>query len=343
MPRTLPIALAALSFLVTTTLLRRVLPPPERFEGGEKLEYLRAHPGEYTALILGSSGIFRGLDPKVLDPEVQRVEPTFRSFNLGARWLRGYEADFLLRAAVEAAGDGLRWVILEPQDWAPNERKRFLETERSRNWHDWRQTRAAIGVSLAMDAPVALRWHWAWFHLRTYLYRLANYGELARLRRAVLGSGPAPYMSAEQIRAGAGYLSIEDSYDEDWRQRNAVFLAGLDEYRRAVAELRAGAPRSLAPAELALQREQRDWLEARGLEVIYVAPPFANARTFGAAFAAAGVLPNYIGFLDPDAYPDLYAVDARLDQEHLKAEAAAVLSQRCGERIARILEEGRAR
>lgn len=343
MLRILSTALALVCFLVTAGLLRRALPAPEKHEGAEKLEFLRAHPGEYTALILGSSGMFRGLDPRVLDAEVQRVEPEFRSFNLGVRWLRGYEADFLLRAAVEAAGDRLRWVILEPQDWAPNERKRFMETERSRDWHDWRRTRAAVGVSLAMDAPVSVRWRWTWFHLRAYLRRLANYGEGARLRRAVLGPAPEPYMSPEQIAAGAGYLSIEDSYEEDWRTRHAIFLARLDEYRGSVARLRTGPVTPIAPAELALQREQREWLEARGLEVIYVTPPFARARTFGRALAAAGEAPNYITFLDPDAHPDLYAVEARLDQEHLTAEAAAVLSRRCGERIAQMLREGGAR
>jgi len=339
MVRFVSIVLALLSFLSVSWGIRGLVAPAEQYEGAEKLAYWRDHHDEYTALIVGSSALYRGLDPRVVDAWVQRVEPDFKSFNLAARSMRGFEADALLRQAVEIAGDGLRWVILEPQSWTPLIEDRSEDTHRTRDWHDARSTLGNLRVVMNMNMPAGERFELAAFHARLFCYRLSNYGEIERIGETLFGSEAEPYMTAEQIAHASGYLSIERSLGRRWHRRNRAFLDEIDDYRQAMRILERGRVKHLCDAAVELHRRQREWLEARGIEVIYVMPPFASDKAFARGLAKEGEMPRFVDFLDPDRHPDLYDVDARLDADHLKHDAARLFSRRTGNQISAMLAD----
>lgn len=335
--RILLTVLAVASFFATAAIVRSALPPPDEFEGADKLAFLREHPDRYNALIIGSSAVFRGLDPNVIDPLVQRTEPSFESFNLAARGMRAYESDALLREALDICGDSIRWVLVEVQGWTPQVETSAVDTQRDLDWHGIAHTRMVLAASRDPYYPEEERAEWTEYHAKRFFYRLGNYGESERLWIALGGDEYTPYVTAEQLERGHGYVSIEESLGKWWTARNEKFLENVPAYEKSVAALEKGTRSTMPDSAVALHVAQTEYLEERGLEVIHVMPPFARGGLFIEYFEEEGLTPKLLNFLQPKVYPQLYEVDARLDKQHLKEEAAAELSRLAGEQLAELL------
>ncbi|MEZ5977805.1 MAG: hypothetical protein R3F34_06260 [Planctomycetota bacterium] len=333
-------ALGVAAFALTAGAIRAALPAPDLFEGAQKLEYLRAHPDDVTALIVGTSSLFQGLDPNVLDPIVQETVPDFRSFNLGARSMKAFESDKLLREALDALDGRVKWVVLEAQHLSPVVESQYRGTLRNGDWHDLRQTWAVLRI--AIEGTRAGR-HWSWWipmHVETMVSRYGNVGESERLLAALTGREPLREMTTEEIERGRGYISIEDDMGEAWRARRERFLdEKLPVYQERVERLREGHTVVFLDSQLDVYREQRAFLASRGVTVLYVMPPYDMTDRFAKQLAERGEMPNLLDYADPDLYPELYAVEARLDQGHLTREAAVRWSERVGRDLAELLRE----
>ncbi|MEZ5980565.1 MAG: hypothetical protein R3F34_20465 [Planctomycetota bacterium] len=334
------VLLALATYLAITSAVRAVLPPTEESETHDKLAYLADHRDDFTALILGSSAMFRGLDPRVVDPIVREHVPDFRSFNLGVRGLRGYEGDRLLREAVATMGPQLRYLVLEPNDWSPVVNPWMRGTRRDRDWHDLLQGSRVIAASLDPAYDAGVRETWLPYHVESFFHRLGNYGERDRLWELVRGVTPEPYVTEEQLDRGRGYVSIEESLGERWRDRVDLFLFDTAQYEADVRSLASGEVVPLAPTALHYHRAQLAWCEAHGLEVVHVVPPFASGARFVAPLVEGGDAPRLAAFNDPVRFPRFYAIEARIDEEHLQAGPAKEFSRLAAERIADLLSEG---
>lgn len=329
--------LAVASFCAVAACVRSVLPPPVDFAAGDKLTYLREHPDRYSALIVGSSAMFRGFDPTVIDPIVQAAVPGFESFNLGARGMRGYESDAVLREALDICGDSIRWVLVEAQSWTPLVDKLAVDTARDKDWHDLLHTRMVLDTLRDPYYPEDERSRWSWYHKTRFLHRVTNFGDGRRLSIA-LGLVPSqPYVSRAQLERSHGYVSIEESLGEAWAPLNEEFLADVAAFEKDVAVLIDVPRRDLAERAVVRHLEQAEFLRSSGVTVVHVMPPFARGGLFVRYLDEQGHTPLLLDFLDPARYPELYEVDARLDLQHLKAEGAAELSRLAGERLAEML------
>ncbi len=340
--RVLLCALFAVAFFATAGLLRPHVQADHETEPADKLEFLDQHAADYNALLVGASGVFRGLDPGAFDPAVQAIEPTFESFNLGARGMLAYESDALLRAAIERierGGGRVRWVVIEPKNWDPALSADDVLRTRTRTWHDAAQTRTAVLVSLNKLLTGRERYApaWAGRHIQAFAQRLANYGSARRILRPLLDEQRRPYVTPEALEASDGYVSIEASNAEKAAIRRFKFMAALPAYEAELDEFAESPPEPLVAAELRAHRRQREWLEAKGIQPIYLVPPYGTHGRAGATLHAAGEAPLFADFARPQAYPELYAPEARLDQEHLNAEAAELFSRLAGEAVADLL------
>ena len=331
--------LFAVAFLATAGWLRPLDGGDHETELLDKLDHLEAHATRYNALVVGASGIFRGIDPLVFDERVQRVAPEFRSFNLGARFMLAYESDAQLREAVtaiEAGGGRLRWVLLEPKDWDPRLSHDDVLRVRTRAWHDLRLTAAALHISaLELFNNKNLKaLDWATHHVQSFSQRVGNYGAARRMLRPWLGELRRPYVDAADLESARGYVSIEDSGPEQAALRNLRFSADLEGYRDSLAELASAPPEAMHTAEHAAVRRQREWLEARGIRVLHLMAPYGTHGRSGEALLDSAAAVELIDFARPESFPELYEPEVRLDREHLTEEAAAVISALAGDAIA---------
>lgn len=266
---------------------------------------------------------------------MKEVKPEFRSFNLAARAMRGYEADYILRQGLDICGDSIRWVLLEPQSWPPLVDKNAVGTQRDTDWHDLEHTLKAVRSTRDTSYPEEFRKEWS-YHLKRFFYRLGNYGAGDRLWTALGFDEYDAYLTEKQIERGQGYVSIEESLGKWWPKHNGKFLERIDAYEQKIAKLAEATDGFLPPCAVERHREQFEYLTERGISVVYVMPPFVSGLFFR-KLDAMGLTPTLLNFLDPKVYPQLYEVDQRLDEQHLKESGAAEFSRLVGERLAGLL------
>ena len=78
-----------------------------------KLDYLRAHAGDYDLLLVGSSRFHYGINPIVLDGSLREAGCPVRTFNFGVQGLTAAELSWLTGKLAEIEGGRWKAVVIE--------------------------------------------------------------------------------------------------------------------------------------------------------------------------------------------------------------------------------------
>ncbi len=78
----------------------------------QKKNWLNQHRDEYNMLVIGSSRVYRQVDPEILDSLVSGPAKV-KSFNFGVNWLFAPESFYILDNLVEKEGLNYNYVIIE--------------------------------------------------------------------------------------------------------------------------------------------------------------------------------------------------------------------------------------
>src|SRR5262245_19965519 len=87
-------AIAVVSFGIVAIGLRQLVPWPEEYGLRAKYDWYRDHKDEFDGVFIGSSRVFRGFDPLVVDGELATRGVPARTFNLGVGGMVTFEMDF---------------------------------------------------------------------------------------------------------------------------------------------------------------------------------------------------------------------------------------------------------
>lgn len=335
--------LALSSFLLTSGWIRSQLPPDPGDERAMKLAYLAEHAPGATALIFGSSVILHGVIPQIVDELAGEVEPDFRCLNAGVSGMRDFEEDQFIREVLELPGVNPRWIFVSPSEFRVTVPERYLDTDRTLRWHDFRQTSRALLLSLeGLQPELRVDNDWAMYHVRKYFHRLSNYGQIERLLGGLGTYEPTFPVDEGTLAEAGGFLPIEVALGRVGELHAMSFPDQMEEYERRVAELPNKPMRSLTKASLALFRRQQAWLEQQADHLIYLMPPYPYGGLYAGQLHRDGEAPYCIDFVQPLVYPELYAIEHRYDPYHTNLDGAKVFSRLLGERIAEELTKIRA-
>ncbi|MEZ5978805.1 MAG: hypothetical protein R3F34_11350 [Planctomycetota bacterium] len=335
------------AFLVVALAIGRALPLPEDYLLDARLEHLRNDAEGYDAVIVGSSVMYRGLDPGVIDEVLAREGFPLRTYNLAAPGCRTWEVDVLIRAAVDAMGDRLKYVVLEPGLWHPGREWDREYAYRYMYWHTPRATLESMLVTAEVDQSWVEKIGTAWMHLRLGARRAVGYGCFPELRRAYLDREPIAPALLEAARDG-GFLALDDDPDETVTQRRTAFVEHkVEGYLEEVAELRRlrnrRAPARPNESDVVgswVHRRQVEEIEGMGMRPVFVVAPYSRADRAIPPLERSGEIDDLLVFALPDRFPDLYALSKRWDENHLDAEGARLFSAYFAREFARLLRDG---
>ncbi|QDU86010.1 hypothetical protein Pla163_31570 [Planctomycetes bacterium Pla163] len=334
-----------LAFVATALAIGFGLPWPSDAAVGPKIDAIASDERGFDILLVGPSGIYRGIDPAIVDAILAERGHDLRCYNASAPGMVDWEADFVLRTAVEAAGDRLAWVVVEPNPWDPDTKNANTASYRYLFWHTLGQSAAVVRAALDLDRPRDERVEIAATHARLAARRLSGYGTGKEFLRRALGLDSLPPEKVASARAG-GYLALEDDTDPKIVKRGATFRGDkVTEYEQQVTRLlrswRTGAtPRDgiLDDYDLASHRRQVDWLEARGLTVVHAVPPYSGRDLRWEALLELGEIRHLLSFNDPTRFPGLYVTQKRFDRQHLTRAGAADFSRVFANELADLIE-----
>ncbi len=244
----------------TAALVRELVPLPSRGTISDKLEYFFEHGDEYDVALFGTSRVFSGLVPAVMEAELADRGVEARVFNLGLPAVGAFEVDYYLRKILDREFERLRLILVEAWWDVPTALDRNAFTHRRVEWHTARQTVAA--AQAALDEP---SWDWqerfrqAGGHVQLFAWRQANYGRGLDIAE---GLGES---TAGRDSGGQGYRPWKKGAGHRGRETNSKPLAWT---------------RPKAPAQdvetgldYALYQGQSELATAHGLELVHILAP----------------------------------------------------------------------
>jgi hypothetical protein len=320
--------------------LGRWLPFPDVPVVREKLAHLARHGDEYDVLFVGSSRLYFQVLPSIFDQVAREEGLPVRSFNAAVAAMAPPEDNYLLDQILRQPHGRLRWVVLEIMPMGSGKGDPTLSgTRRYSYWHDWPRTWLLTRRFLADFATGRETRDWYEFHrpvaahdfsrsLAVWLDNLElfaeNHSNLGRGQVGIMTAiGPLKKPKEEGPKDGTAW--------DGWTfPKIAKVLAGerLANYQRDYADLQAMKDRldpGDAPSWDAL-REKIDRLRAAKIQPILIIPPKVGARPYCPPELRDQSLPVF-DFCDPGQYAELFALDHRLDGQHLNYEGAELFSR----------------
>lgn len=314
-PRALLCAACFASTLIAACfLLGAALPPARVPDVFEKWDHFARHKEEFDALFLGSSRVFRQIDPAEFDRELHAHGLQSRAFNAGIFALFPPEDSFVLDQFLDTRPAHLRTVFVEIGMFFARFERQDPHSLRTLHWHDGTRLRFVRRVLFDDFKFKRNKWRTALPALAERLEIFAAHAALT-LRNAVnLGRGAQllPWSPAAAAPAWAlgprldGFPRPDDTQaTPDERARYERELAVL---------LRSPARRTPLPAGAQDNLEHMiGKIRGAGAQPVLLISPAVSPLTFVPRRDVAPVL----DFSDPARWPELFAPESRLDAGHL--------------------------
>jgi hypothetical protein len=314
---------AAAGFTGMAAVLHLALPPHVP-EVTPKLDYLKAHLGDFDTLFIGSSRIYHGVSPRVFDTVTAAGGKPTRSFNVAINGMLPPESLHMLGTILAMRPPRLRTIFLEVASEEPNPDTNNL-TIRDVYAQDWGSLSYGWKRALrdAQTGPQTDRWTRAWDDLSastvTFAQNEFNIGRVDltadlvkipdRMGAVMLGPDKDGYLPVRHPLAPESRVTLE----------------------RNLEAIRTGKVPERPPDRLNMESyaRVRDLLAAHGVELVLVVAPLTLKDYHAWVDAPPG--PRLMKFDDPDRYPELYVPEHRLDSDHLNDNGAQVFSKELAE------------
>ncbi len=289
-------------------------------------------------LFLGTSRIYRNLDPAAFDKALYEHGLRVRSFNLGLPRMSILEARELAERLASRGPGRLKLIVLEPtlfifdlDNWTSD---RDLAT------HDWVGTRLAVANTLGAESRRGSGWldrlHYASPHVLSFACRIVNLGLAAP---AVFPPcRPRSQTSSSFDRgesAGFDPLPVKNDLESAWRERFQRFLAlpNPPDWRGA----------ELSDAELGCLKHLVACIRQAGAEPVFVLGPRLKRDSHTAAVLAShaehfdDVL--LLDYLRGHTDDQVYCIERWHDFDHLNALGAQEFSRQVARDLAPALSK----
>jgi len=329
--------------------------------GGER-RLLHEVPGEFLAgdgpaqkwrrleenegirmLFLGSSRVYRQLNPGLFDDQMAARGLTTVSYNFGLPGMGFFEELYLAERIADAPPPGLRWLLIELLDPTKEQDEVNRLSRRNIEWHTPALAWFALRAALLSERPGRERLDLAVEHLELLALRSSNAGlAIPALEQLLEGGAPGEDPSPHgflplTLDRSATTLARRDSFERDL----AANPRYLEERVREVMEHET----SPSPLVRARMRALTARLEAAGIRpIFFLSPPATRNNSDWRRLHEEGVLPDLIALDDPEEYP-AFSLDAsiRFDKNHLDRAGSGRLTRLLAEALSVLLkaEEGR--
>lgn len=305
----------------------------------QKWRQFESQADDCDLLFLGTSRVYRHLDPAAFDQAMYDEGMRVRSFNFGLPKMSILEAREVAKRLAVRRPKRLKLVVIEPMlflfdldNWT---------SQRDMAMHDWRGTRLAVRNTLGAErrrgSPWIDRLHYAMPHALSFACREVSLGLAAPLLFPACSPHPAVAADgSDDANAGFAPLPVVSDMQAAWRDRFGRFLAlpQPPDWR--------GAP--LSEEELGYFKELIGFLGQAGARPAFLVGPRVKRDSHTVAvlesrrthFADVPLL----DYLRGRGETELYRIEYWHDFDHLNAAGARLLSQRVARDLAPWLRKG---
>jgi hypothetical protein len=330
--------IAVAAFLLSCTLLHRVLPPPRIPQISAKLDYFASHKDELDAVFIGSSRFRRHISPLIFDRVMAESGVPTRTFNFGVDAMHPPESFYVLDQILATQPGHLKWVFIELNGLHTHWSQEFYRSERLVYWHDWPRTLAVLQKLLGTRGKVSLirlirraivERDTTASHLSLWVKKFSNFGR-GSAGLTNLGESEPENVADTFGPQGDGWSPIDGPQPNKKPER-------ADE---STDVQQAKAPRSIDDYAVRMYSTYADRIRSRGAVPVFVVPPVVGRLPVN---SSAGAAADILAFDDPAAYPNLFRADVRIDVGHMNRTGAEQFSRLLAQRFVADLHDGRIR
>ena len=283
-----------------------------------------------NVVFVGSSRVFRQLDPRLFDREMRERGHATNSLNFGYPGVWMLEMLFMVDFILDQQPSALEYLVIELQPLPRELAEENYFSLRSANWHDFERTSHAIRRELDKDyRSVGERWIGAYRRAAHFAARECAVGYSLPLVRYSLGldaplSQPGEYGGFNALRENEATSARMELLDDTRMMRARI--RGLRTGKRSMP------PR---PQLREILTELVAKVRAAGVEpIFFVAPPTDSpAQELRGAFEE-GLLPNLFLYNDPDRPPHFYRKGLMFDRGHLNRRGATLFTKQFAQDLA---------
>lgn len=298
---------------------------PER----QKMQWFHHVQENVDVVFLGSSHVYRQLDPTLFDLQRGTADTTLRSVNMGALGMGLNEESFLLRQLLNDPPPHLRWIVMEalPYDLELQNENDF--GLRRLEWHDSALTFPLLWSIWNSDLPKEEKHSLMKRHFEHWWRRTLNF---ARGFNAVAHQFDAPFSMANRPNLGAnqdGYMFLEMAtatpQSRGMRGRFLQDPSRLLQAARDLPLLKPGGQADKNLRDLVLAMEQQ--AAQHGIGIVWWLHPNLERHVGWRQMKLDGDIRYLIAHDDPKRFPQFYQRKWRFDLYHLNRKGSELLTK----------------
>jgi len=282
-----------------------------------RMRDFKALGDDVEVLFVGSSITLFGVAPEQVE-----ASSGLGAFNLGIYAAHGHVVNQVLRYAMQAKSDGLKYVVIELVPWGCGAIQVPAVNPETYWWHTPSETVGALN-SMRMDAcsPTLVG-----YHLKAAFIRATGLG-LANHKRQ-------PPERETYIRGWAALVAGDEYFDVTDNRR--FFKGNPRGYASQVKMLRTAYDyvADTSGYNLGALRKQKAYVESFGVEVIYMIPPSLDSFVVERQLERTGTISPVMNFNRPWIYPEVFESSSRFDFRHLNERGAILFGEILGREIA---------
>jgi hypothetical protein len=308
----------------------------------EKLDHYNAHAAKYNTIVVGSSRVFRSIDPRAVEAAAaEHGCPSISVFNFGIPSLSHSEQTFLLKRILADRSDNLQRVIFED---ALHETRDYANatTPRGRYFHSVKSIYDKLNNIWSYPEALSKRLYRTQIFLRAFLFENSGIGLLSQL---ALGKKEEEQPAVQLSLEHAGFLALDEDPDERLRERRKEFLENIEFFDDMVALKHGIVGQKQADRRARYLIEQARHLEFAGVNVGLIVPPNPSTLRFtpGITGAVRQQAPDVTVFdyNRKSGEPDIFQHSLWFDLNHLTKAGANTISIQFGADLCAAIQAGK--
>ncbi|MCA8967578.1 MAG: hypothetical protein KDC48_22045 [Planctomycetes bacterium] len=330
--RLLHITLFATGLLATSWLIRAADRLPFWSLTRPNAAALEARIDEVDTLFLGSSRIYRGINPIVFDAQMAALGAPTSSFNMGQPGTKMYDTCRVVDWLLARRPAKLARVFIEIDSYVTHSRSSHWMSRLMIETHEPSHFAARLRSVLLTSRPVLVKLELIGFAAAHTIVNALRIGQGVRILDDWCRhwSGQAPSRFEPMPERGFEPLGPTSRLSEQRRSQHEEWRAEPDAAAELLSQKRANPIPAYARGGFDRESflDQTRALEAAGIEVVYVIMPSYAVHLQGRD-GVEEILDQatVLSFEDPDEYAELYEFDHCFDQGHMVRSGAELFSR----------------
>ncbi len=309
-----------------------------------KSHQLQNPNGKFNAVVLGSSRVYRQVDPQVVDSVTDGKAET-RLFNLGANWLFPPESFYVYDHITKNENGHYDYIIIELAKVSSVDFKN-LHTVRTIYWYNLSDLIFAITASWNSNFSIIEKGYNTFVHLIGYTDNIINLGYITEAVRYL----NAAHSFDQKVNGnGFQFLSVDQNEadmfeEENTAKRNSRFLRDTSvvtkrsEISRKQFSKYSDNPKLLKSYNIYYSATLKKMItdaQKKGTQLIFLLSPRIDKKQYDELIPLFYSLPeeNRIEISDSRSYPELYLAENSFDATHLNQKGSRIYSRILGEKL----------